>query len=115
MDEILNYNSSLVQQSMDMICYGFAIDQRLGKKAREAEFNAEMQSAISSFYGGLKSKKVLKCGPMSMMHYRAPVDGAKHQVEKVVGFPYRIGIVTYTDGNMKHYKMGVVVETAVNI
>lgn len=110
--EVQRYNSSLTSHKMDISCYGFALDIKLGQKAYRDEFSKELNTAISTFYTALKSGHVIKAGPVTLQEFKTDLPAnAEYHVEKVVGFPYRIGIVCYVKEGKKYFHTGIVVET----
>lgn len=115
MIEIERYNASLVSKNLDISCYGFAIAINQGQKAFRDEFAKELQSALSTFYTALKTSNAMSAGPMTLKHFKASVPHPEYHVEKVVGFPYRIGIVTYVNEGKKYFHMGLVVESGERI
>jgi hypothetical protein len=112
MIHIENYNQTVTQGAIDKSQYSFKLDvsgKRGTRKKLVTDRQREIRQGINHFLLAMKSSNALKVSPLE----RNEFDGLKHgeafeyEQVSVLGFPYRIGIISYRVVNTEFVKMGI--------
>jgi hypothetical protein len=113
MNEIVKFNQSRCEAGITKFQVNFKIDMTRGSMARQKTFNKELSLFISDCYASMRTAQSAKVAPMPRIEFTGLKEGvdAQYHNANVVGFPSSIGVLVFDAGNVRFYKMGILIQS----